>query len=93
MIAIALDAILVLVVVEGVALTLLRRRLGSGLSPAALWPNLAAGFLLMLAVRLALAAGPPSAALQAAIAAVLGLALIAHVVDLAMRWRVFKPRD
>ena len=86
MIAIAIDAILVLVVVEGIALTLLHRRTGRGPSPRALWPNLAAGFLLMLGVRVALLAGAPSLALQAALAAVLGCALLAHVVDLAGRW-------
>ena len=86
MIAVAIDAILVLVIVEGLALALLHRRTGTGPGPRALWPNLAAGFLLMLGVRVALLAGPPSVGLQAALAAVLGAALVAHVVDLACRW-------
>ena len=87
MIAIAVDAILAMVVVEGVALTLLRRQTGRGPSPKALWPNLAAGFLLALAVRLALIGGATSPGIQAAIAGVLGCALIAHLADLAARWR------
>ena len=86
MIAIAVDAILVLVVVEGVALTVFYKRTGRGVPTATLWPNLAAGFLLALAVRVALASGPPSLALQAVVAAVLGCALVAHLFDLHSRW-------
>ena len=48
------------------------------MAPATLWPNLAAGFLLALAVRIALASGPAPLGLQAAVAAVLGCALLAH---------------
>ena len=86
MIAIGVDAILVLVVVEAVALTIFHRRTGRGVAPATLWPNLAAGFLLALAVRIALASGPTRLGLQAIVAAVLGCALVAHLVDLRSRW-------
>ena len=82
MIATALDAILVFVIVEGIALVLLFRRTGRGIAPRRLLGNLAAGFFLMLAVRLALAQtgdGPIAACLLGALAA--------HVGDLAMRWR------
>ena len=86
MIAIAVDAILVLVVLEGIALTMVFRRTARGVAPATLWPNLAAGFLLALAVRVALASGPTPLGLQATIAAVLGCALVAHLLDLRSRW-------
>ena len=86
MIAVAVDAILVLVVLEGLALTSFHRRTGRGVVPATLWPNLAAGFLLALAVRVALASGPTPLGLQAAVAAVLGCALVAHLLDLRSRW-------
>ena len=67
------DAILALVVVEAIALLLLRR--------AAILPNLLAGFMLLAALRLALGgAGLP------AIALCLLLAGIAHAVDLRRRW-------
>ena len=87
MIAVAVDAILALVVVEGAALTLLHARTGQGPSPRALWPNLAAGFLLALAVRIALGGAAVPIGVQAALAAVLACALVAHLVDLAGRWR------
>lgn len=82
----AVDTILVLVVVEGIALTIFHRRTGRGVAPATLWPNLAAGFLLALAVRIALAGAPTALGLQAAVAAVLGCALVAHLLDLRSRW-------
>ena len=82
MIAVALDAILGLVVLEGVALVLLRERTGRGIPSARLIANLAAGFSLMLALRLALA-GAPAAWLALCLLA----ALFAHVADLALSWR------
>lgn len=83
MIELALDAILILVLVEALALPAWRARTGRGVPTRALLPNLAAGFFLMLAVRIALAPqlGPWP------IAACLTCALVAHLVDLAMRWR------
>ena len=91
MIAIAVDAILVLVVVEGIALTSLFRRTGRGVAPVTLWPNLAAGFLLALAVRVALGVGPNPLGTQAVLAAVLGCALVAHLLDLRSRWTAGPP--
>ena len=82
MIATAIDAILVLVIVEGLALVVLYRRSGRGIAPRRLLGNLAAGFFLMLATRLALAEagdGPIAVCLLAA--------LVAHLLDLAARWR------
>lgn len=86
MIAIAVDAILALVVIEGIALTMVYARTGQGVPPATLWPNLAAGFLLALAVRVALGNGVMALGSQGAIAAVLGCALVAHLLDLRSRW-------
>ena len=87
MIAVAVDAILVMVVLEGLALTFVFKRTGRGVPPDSLWPNLAAGFLLALAVRAALASGPTALGSQAAIAAILGCALVAHLLDLRSRWQ------
>ena len=86
MIAIAVDAILVLVVLEGIVLTMVFATTGRGVPPATLWPNLAAGFLLALAVRVAIGNGAVALAPQGAIAAVLGCALVAHLLDLRSRW-------
>ena len=81
MIATAIDAILVLVVVEGLGLVLLRRMTGRG-PPARVVPAmLAAGFFLMLAARLALAGAG-----EGALAACFLAALVAHLLDLAGRW-------
>ena len=82
MIALAVDAILVLVLFEGATLVLLRQRTGRGIPSARLIANLAAGFSLMLALRLALA-GAPAAWLALCLLA----ALLAHVADLAQGWR------
>lgn len=82
MLAIALDLILAFVLVEAVALTLLFRRKGRGIPPGQILGTLAAGFFLMLAARLAMADvgdGPLAACLLAA--------LVAHLTDLASRWR------
>ncbi len=88
MIALALDVILVLVLAEGLALVALHRFTGAGIPPRRLIGTLAAGFFLMLATRLALAAGAQGTlAAQGAVAACLLAALIAHVADLAVRWR------
>ncbi len=82
MIALAVDIILGLVVVEAFALTAWKRATGNGLAPRALLGTLASGFLLMLAVRLAIGeagAGPIAVCLLAS--------LMAHVTDLVLRWR------
>lgn len=82
MIAVAVDAILVLVIVEGAALVAIRLRTGNGIPPGRLVANLAAGFALMLALRLALG-GAPAALLALCLLA----ALVAHIADLAQGWR------
>ena len=76
------DAILLLVVCEVVALTLLWQRTRRGVAPVDLIPNILAGVFLLLALRLALGdAGWMYGA------ASLGAAGIAHLVDLRRRWR------
>jgi hypothetical protein len=77
-----MDAILGLVVVEAIALALYHRWTGGGIAPRHYLANLAAGFALLLAARLALAGGP---AWQ--LAACLLASLFAHVSDFAGRWR------
>lgn len=77
-----IDLILAMVVAEAIALALWRRRTGRGPELAPLLPLLASGFLLLLAVRAALVRAPwPLVALP------LGAALVAHLLDLALRWR------
>ena len=82
MIALAVDVILGLVVMEAVVLTAWKRATGQGLAPRAILGTLASGFFLMLATRLAIGGtgGGP-------IAACLFASLLAHVADLALRWR------
>ena len=76
-----IDAILVLVLVEAAALTLYHRRTRTGIAPGKLLPNLAAGFFLMLALRLALGDAP-----RWAVPACLLAGLFAHLADVAGRW-------
>ncbi len=76
------DLILALVAVEFVALALLWRSKRCGLSLADLLPNILAGALLLLALRLSLGGFgwlPCCACLAAA--------GIAHVVDIKRRWK------
>ena len=82
MIGIAIDAILVLVVVEGLGLVLFNRVTGRGPAARTIPAMLAAGFFLMLAVRLALAGAG-----ELWLAACFLAALVAHLLDLAGRWR------
>jgi hypothetical protein len=77
-----LDAILVLIVVEAVVLGLWYSRTGRGIAPLDLCLNLAAGALLLLAMRAALVSGNAAAA-----APWLAASLVAHVADLARRWQ------
>lgn len=68
------DGIMVLVLLEAIVLSMLGR--------AAILPNLAAGFMLLLAMRLALGdAGFPWVGMS------LLAAGIAHLVDLCRRWK------
>ncbi|MCB1738859.1 MAG: hypothetical protein KDK91_00695 [Gammaproteobacteria bacterium] len=79
--ATTIDWILALMVLEALGLlgyhTITRR----GIRPATLLPNLCAGGLLLLAARAALGDGP-----RWWIALCLLLSLLAHLLDLAMRW-------
>ena len=75
------DAILLLMALEGALIVLLRRRTGAGVPARDLVAMLAAGACLMLALRAALvgAAWPW-------IALALAAALAAHLADLRRRW-------
>lgn len=82
-----IDAILVLVALEAFAFLVLFRFVPNAprlfaLHPAVLWPTLLSGALLMVAVRMALTDAP-----WTWIASVLAAAGIAHVVDIALRFR------
>lgn len=76
------DAILLLVVAEIVALTMLWRWRRRGIAPADLIPNVLAGGFLLLTVRLVL-----GGAGWMACSACLAAAGLAHLVDLTRRWR------
>lgn len=76
------DLILALVVAEAVVLLTYHSITGRGLGAAGLVCNLLAGSFLLLSLRSALVASP-----WAWTAAWLAAALIAHIADLAQRWR------
>jgi hypothetical protein len=76
------EMILALMVLEAIALGLYHRRTGRGIAPLDLLLNLAAGALLLLALRAAIVDPDPLAP-----APYLAVALFAHVADLARRWR------
>jgi hypothetical protein len=77
-----IDAIVALVAVEAIALVALRVFFGLGPALAPFIANLCAGAFLLLAVRSAL-----SGASSLATALCLLAALVAHLLDLAGRWR------
>jgi len=77
-----LDAILAAVVFEGALLLAWRARTGEGVPVGGLLANLASGFSLMLALRIAVGSGAASPW----IAPVLLAALLAHLADLVLRW-------
>ena len=77
----AIELILVLVALEGIALMFYHRMTGRGPSASMLVPNLVSGAALLLAVRLAL-----TDAWWGWLAGALLLALLAHLLDLGMRW-------
>lgn len=81
MLGAAVNAILVLVIVEAMLLVDVHARTRRGIAPSRLLGNLLAGFLLLLAVRFSLAG------VERGVWICLLLALFAHVFDLAMRWR------
>lgn len=77
-----IDAVLIAVALQAVVLVALARRTGRGVPPASLLATLAAGGFLLLALRSALIGawwGWTGLALLAA--------LVAHLVDLRLRWR------
>ena len=75
------DLILALMVPEAVGLLAIWWFAGQGVRPVPLLANLAAGGLLLLALRSALTGGSP-----ATLSVFLLLSLVAHIVDLACRW-------
>lgn len=78
----AVDAILLLMVLEGVALIAYARATGRGIAPAAVVANLTSGAALLLALRAAMSGWGATA-----VAACLMVSFAAHVADLARRWR------
>lgn len=76
------DVVLALMVLEGIALTALYRAKGIGMTPRAVWTNLAAGAALFLALRSALVG-----AHWHVTAGFLVAGLLAHAADLAVRWQ------
>jgi hypothetical protein len=76
------ELILALMVLEALVLGLHHRRTGRGIAPLDLVLNLAAGALLLLALRAALVDPDPLAP-----APYLAVALLAHLADLARRWQ------
>jgi len=77
-----IDFILAGIGLEAVVLLALRRFTGSGTAGGALAANLVAGASLLFALRLALAADGTVAWIPICLL----VALVAHAVDLAMRW-------
>lgn len=71
-----------LVVVEAMVLVWLWRTRGIGIAPRAALGSLASGAVLMLAVAAAIAKAP-----WWDIATLLALSFVAHLADLALRWR------
>jgi hypothetical protein len=76
------DLILLLMLVEAAALAVVRARRGTGLPLTALLPNLLAGACLLLALRAALTDSGVFS-----VSAWLTLGFVAHLTDLASRWR------
>jgi hypothetical protein len=76
------DLIIALVVLEALTVLVLSRLAPRSMDFLALLPTLASGLLLLLALRAAIAGLG-----WQLIAAPLALALIAHLVDLRVRWR------
>lgn len=78
----AVDAILLLMVLEGIALVAYARTTGRGIAPAAVVANLTSGAALLVALRAAMSGWG-----SLAVAACLMVSFAAHVADLARRWR------
>lgn len=76
------ELVLGFMLLEATVLGLYHRRAGRGIRPLDLAFNLAAGALLLLALRASLVESDPLAP-----APYLAVALCAHLADLARRWR------
>jgi hypothetical protein len=76
-----IDAILGLVILEGLLLVAWRARTSRGPRPGPLVANLLAGGFILLALRVAISGGS-----LIWIGTCLALSLIAHLVDLVSRW-------
>jgi hypothetical protein len=81
------DAIIALVAVEGIVLVVWRALTGGGLTMGETLANLSSGAALLLALRMAVTGG-----LSASVLALLSVALIAHIADLASRWEARSGR-
>jgi len=84
----AADVVLICIVLEGAVLMAWNRRTGAGLPPLAVIVSLLPGACLVLALRFALSAGPPSPGVTTAIMACLLAALLAHLLDLVRQLRL-----
>jgi hypothetical protein len=76
------DLILALMAAQGAALWIHHARTGRGIPPGEFIPHFVAGAALMLALRAALVGEP-----WTVVGAWLAASLVAHVVELARRWR------
>ena len=81
------DAIIALVAVEEIVLVVWRALTGGGLTMGETLANLSSGAALLLALRMAVTGG-----LSASVLALLSVALIAHIADLASRWEARSGR-
>jgi hypothetical protein len=82
-----IDLILLMVAAEAILISWLHQRSGRGPALAEIGPTLISGALLLLTVRVAL-----TGAWWGWIALILTLALVSHLIDLALRWRRHSER-
>lgn len=76
-----IDWILAGMALEALALVILHRQTGRGPAPAAILPNITAGAMLLLGMRVAL-----SGSWWGWVSLCLLLGLVAHLADLRQRW-------
>jgi hypothetical protein len=82
-----IDAIVALVAIEALFLIFWRTRTGGGVPIAGMLANLSSGAALLLSLRMALAGAAFDTVL-----ALLSIALVAHLGDLASRWQAASAR-